>query len=117
MEGSSRSASPKPLSLKPPRTDRLVPPGTRGPLLAAWCRLRRSEALELQRQYVDMLHGTLLVESTWTAPADNRPFVGLAKAVTARRTLAVPPDILPALAGHLELRRATAAGLAVQHRP
>jgi integrase len=70
-------------------------------LLTAWCQLRRGEVLGLQRGDVDLLHGTLTIERAVVQPMNGRPFVGPPKTAAGRRTLAVPPNILPDLGAHL----------------
>ena len=70
--------------------------------LAAWCQLRRGEVLGLQRQDFDLLHGTLNINRAVVLPASGPPFVGPPKTAAGRRTLAVPPNILPDIEAHLE---------------
>jgi len=72
------------------------------PLLAAWCQLRRGEVLGLQRRDIDMLHGTIRVERAWAQSADGRTLIAPPKTAAGRRVLAVPPNTLPELSGHLE---------------
>lgn len=71
-------------------------------LLAAWCQLRRGEVLGLQRADVDLLHGVLKVERAWVLPARGKPVVGPPKTDAGRRTVAIPPNVLPDLVAHLE---------------
>jgi integrase len=71
-------------------------------LLAAWCQLRRSEVLGLQRRDVDLLHGELRVERAWTAPMGQKPLLGPPKTEAGVRTLAIPSNIIPAVTDHLE---------------
>jgi excisionase family DNA binding protein len=71
-------------------------------LLGAWCQLRRGEVLGLQRGDVDLLHGTLSVERAVVLPTRGKPIVGPPKTATGRRSLAVPPNILPDIEAHLE---------------
>ena len=65
--------------------------------LAAWCQLRRGEALGLERRDVDLLHGSIRIERTasW-APGGMQ--LGPPKTEAGLRTVYVPPNIL----GHLE---------------
>lgn len=70
-------------------------------LLAAWCQLRRGEVLGLQRRDVDLLHETLTVDRAVVLPADSRPIIGPPKTAAGRRTLAISPNIMPALVEHL----------------
>lgn len=72
-------------------------------LLAAWCGLRRGEVLALRRADVDIDAGTVtvrrnrveLLESSVAFDADPKTDAG-------RRTVAVPPHVLPFLEEHLE---------------
>jgi excisionase family DNA binding protein len=70
-------------------------------LLAAWCQLRRGEVLGLQRGDVDLLHETLTIERAVVRPPGGRPFVGPPKTAAGRRSLAVPPNIVPDIEAHL----------------
>jgi len=71
-------------------------------LLAAWCQLRRGEVLGLRRRDVDMLHGALVVERAQTVTTDGVLVLGPPKTAAGRRTLTIPPHVLPALTEHLE---------------
>jgi len=72
-------------------------------LLPAWCQLRRGEVLGLQRGDVDRLHSTTIrVERAWSAPMGKSPVLGPPKTEKGTRTLAVPANVVPALADHLE---------------
>jgi integrase len=55
-------------------------------LLAAWCQLRRGEVLGLQRQHIDLLHGTVTIEHALTTEG-----IGAPKTDAGRRTLSIPP--------------------------
>ena len=70
-------------------------------LLASWCQLRRAEILGLQRRDVDMLHGMISIERTWTAVAGKSPVVGPPKTDAGRRRVAVPPNVNDAFDHHL----------------
>ncbi len=68
-----------------------VPESQRAALLmAAWCQLRRGEVVGLQRRDIDPLHGTIRIGRV-------RP-----KTPAGRRTLTIPPNVLPAVLDHLE---------------
>ena len=71
------------------------------PLLAAWCQLRRGEILGLQRRDVDVLHGTISVERTWTVVTGSGPVLGPPKTDAGTRRVAVPPNVAPVLEHHL----------------
>lgn len=79
----------------PPRLSLLV-------LLAAWCGLRRGEVLGLTRGDVDLLHGTVRVQRAVSGLADGTLYVGEPKTAAGRRTVTVPPHLLPNLEAHLE---------------
>jgi len=72
------------------------------PLLAAWCQLRRGEALGIQRQDVDLLHGTISVRRSLTMRCDGVPILGEPKTEAGRRTLSVPSNVLSILEEHIE---------------
>ncbi|MGH9068616.1 MAG: site-specific integrase, partial [Acidimicrobiales bacterium] len=69
--------------------------------LAAWCQLRRGEVLGLQRRDVDLLHGTIRIERAWSVPMGGPASLGPPKTQAGVRTLAVPANVIPALADHL----------------
>ncbi len=71
-------------------------------LLAAWCQLRRGELLGLRRRDVDLMHGTLSVAVTRTKLMSGEMIDKAPKSAAARRTVAVPSHVGPALAGQLE---------------
>jgi integrase len=71
-------------------------------LLAAWCQLRRGELLGLRRQDFDLLHGSLSVSVTRTKLMSGVMIDKAPKSDAARRTVAVPSHVLPALTEHLE---------------
>jgi integrase len=70
-------------------------------LLAAWCQLRRGELLGLRRRDIDLLHGALSVAVTRTKLMSGEMIDEAPKSDAARRTVAVPSHVLPALADHL----------------
>lgn len=69
-------------------------------LLCAWCALRIGEALELRRGDIDPVRGTISVERavSWV---HGKPVIGSPKSAAGRRTVHIPPHVLPALADHL----------------
>lgn len=71
-------------------------------LLPAWCQLRRGEVLGLQRRDVDLLHGTIRIDRSVVRPMDGSTVIGPPKTVAGARTLAVPKNVIPALAEHLD---------------
>lgn len=70
-------------------------------LLAAWCQLRRAEVLGLRRKDVNLLKGTLSIEVTRTMTMAGNHVIKDPKTEAGRRTVAVPPNVLPTLSTHL----------------
>jgi integrase len=70
-------------------------------LLAAWCGLRRGELMGLRRQDVNLVGGTLRVERAVHQLSDGTLLIGPPKTDAGRRTIAIPPHILPDLEAHL----------------
>jgi integrase len=70
-------------------------------LLAAWCGLRFGELAELRRADVDLDGGVLRVTRGVTRTA-GQVHIGDPKSDAGRRTVAIPPHLLPVLTGHLE---------------
>ena len=70
-------------------------------LLAAWCQLRRSEVLGLQRGNIDVQGGLLTVERAWVQPEGGGHEVGPPKTEAGQRTVAIPEHVLPAIEDHL----------------
>ncbi len=71
-------------------------------LLVAWCSLRRGEVLGLQRGDVDLLHGSVRIERAWSAPMGRPPVLGPPKTAAGVRRLAMPANVVPVVAEHLE---------------
>jgi len=70
--------------------------------LAAWCQLRRGEVLGLQRQDINLLHGSISVRRTWTQVAKEGSALGPPKTEAGSRTVSVPTHVLKSLESHLE---------------
>lgn len=70
-------------------------------LLAAWCGLRFGELAELRRGDVDLERGVLRVERAVTS-RDGQVFVGDPKSSAGKRTVSIPPHLLPVIESHLE---------------
>ena len=70
-------------------------------LLASWCQLRRGEILGLQRRDVDLLHGTISVERSWTVVSGSDPVIGPPKTDAGTRRVAIPPNVTSVLEHHL----------------
>ena len=71
-------------------------------LLAAWCGLRRSEIIGLQRDDVDLLDGSFKVQRAVCLTSDDDKVQGPPKSVKGRRTVQMPPQVAEAMATHLE---------------
>lgn len=71
-------------------------------LLAAWCQLRRSEILGLQRRDVDELHGTLKVQRGLVVHTDGKKALGMPKTEAGVRTVAIPANVTEVLSKHLQ---------------
>lgn len=71
-------------------------------LLAAWCGLRRGELLGLQRRDLDLAAGTVRIERGMHQLADGTLVLGPPKTDAGRRTVTIPPHLLPDLASHLD---------------
>lgn len=71
-------------------------------LLAAWCALRVGEVTELRRGDVDVEEGVLRIRRgvVWV---DHQYVVGDPKTSAGKRTVALPPHLLPTIVEHLEL--------------
>jgi integrase len=71
-------------------------------LLAAWCGLRRGEVLGLLTQDVDLTASTVTVRrSRIELLATPRAFDADPKTDAGKRTVAIPPHVLPILAEHI----------------
>ncbi|MGH9104783.1 MAG: tyrosine-type recombinase/integrase [Acidimicrobiales bacterium] len=80
-----------------------VPEGYRAMvMLAAWCGLRFGEAAALRRDRVDLLHGKLRIAETVTELATGERFAGQPKTAAGRRTVAIPPNVIPVFAAHMD---------------
>jgi integrase len=70
-------------------------------LLAAWCGLRFGELAELRRGDVDLDARTVRVERAVTS-RDGQVFVGDPKSQAGRRTVSLPPHLVPVVEQHLD---------------
>jgi len=68
--------------------------------LAAWCHLRVGEVLGLERRDVDLLHRRIHIERT-AYDIGGRLELGPPKTEAGRRTVSIPPHILPSIERHL----------------
>ncbi|MGH8988904.1 MAG: site-specific integrase [Acidimicrobiales bacterium] len=71
-------------------------------LLAAWCQLRRGELLGLRRRDIDTLSGRITISTTRVTTKSKGTVEKAPKTDAGRRTLTVPPNILPQLRRHLD---------------
>ncbi|MHB1711844.1 MAG: tyrosine-type recombinase/integrase [Acidimicrobiales bacterium] len=77
-------------------------------LLAAWCQLRRGEILGLQWGDVDLQHAVLRVVRTRTTMMNGGVAVKVPKTSAGRRTVSIPPHVVPLIANHLAWCASTA---------
>ncbi len=77
-------------------------------LLAAWCGLRFGELTALQRQDFDLDEGTVRVERAAVTVGGER-IVTTPKSTAGRRTVYVPPHLLPDIKTHLAMYTAPRA--------
>lgn len=70
-------------------------------LLAAWCSLRFGELASLRRRRINLLHRTIRVEENAVELSSGRTVFGPPKTEAGRRTVAIPPELVPALEAHL----------------
>jgi integrase len=70
-------------------------------LLAAWCALRFGELAALRRDRIDLMHSEIRVAETVTELATGERFAGPPKTAAGRRTVAIPPHLLPLVEEHL----------------
>lgn len=69
-------------------------------LLAGWCGLRQGELFELRRRDLDLEAAVVRVERGVTR-VKGQHIVGAPKSAAGRRTVAIPPHIVPRLEDHL----------------
>jgi integrase len=71
-------------------------------LLGAWCGLRRGEIIALIPQDIDLTAGTVTVRTNRVELLETRQaFDGPPKTDAGKRTIAVPPHVLPILEAHM----------------
>ena len=70
-------------------------------VMAAWCGLRFGELAALRRDRIDLLHGKVRVAETVTELASGERFAGPPKTSAGRRTVAIPPNVVPVLEAHM----------------
>lgn len=70
-------------------------------LFCSWCAMRIGEVLELRRKDVDLSRGVVQVARS-VAWVSGRPVVGSPKSAAGRRTVTIPPHVVPVLERHLD---------------
>lgn len=70
-------------------------------LLGAWCALRFGELAALRRDRIDLLHSEVIVTETVTEVATGERTIGPPKTAAGRRSVAIPPNVLPVVDQHL----------------
>jgi integrase len=70
-------------------------------LLATWCQLRKGELCALRRKDIDLMRATLAVAQNLQQLRNGRLIVKEPKSQAGRRTVAIPPHVLPAITEHL----------------
>lgn len=71
-------------------------------LLAAWCPLRKGELCALCRRDIDLLRSTVTVVQNLQQLRSGELVIKDPKTKAARRTIAMPSHVLPAITDHLE---------------
>lgn len=69
-------------------------------LLATWCAMRFGELIELRRSDVDFREGVIRIERG-AVRCEGEVIIGDPKSEAGKRTVAIPPHIVPALKKHL----------------
>lgn len=71
-------------------------------LLACWCHLRKAEICALRRRDVDPMRSTVVVAQTLQQLQDGTLVIKEPKTPAGRRTVVIPPHVLPAITEHLD---------------
>ncbi len=71
-------------------------------LLAAWCGLRFGEIAALRKHRLDLDAGTVLVTEAANNLQNGTRITGPPKTEAGRRTVAIPPHVIPELEHHME---------------
>jgi integrase len=80
-------------------------------LLAAWCAMRFGELAALRRDRIDVLHREVIVTETVTELGTGERLLGQPKTAAGRRSVAIPPNVLPEVEQHLSTIGPAAGGL------
>ena len=78
-------------------------------VLAAWCGLRLGELLALTRRRIDVLHRTVQVVGSAYERSDGTVVLGPPKTAAGRRTVSIPPHVMPDVVRHLDEHVASGA--------
>jgi integrase len=70
-------------------------------LLAAWRAMRFGELAALRRDRIDLLHREVIVTETVAELATGERLLGQPKTAAGRRSVAIPPNVLPEVERHL----------------
>jgi integrase len=81
--------------------DAVVPQYRAMILLGAWCSLRFGELAALTRHQINPIQGVIDVQETLTETADGQHRLGPPKTKAGRRTVTIPPHIVPEVEAHL----------------
>lgn len=71
-------------------------------LLASWCQLRKGELCGLRRRDVDPMRSTVTVAQTLQQLRNGTLIIKEPKTEAGRRTVAIPPHVLPAVTAHMD---------------
>jgi integrase len=71
-------------------------------LLAAWCQLRKGELCALRRRDVDLMRATITVGQNLQQLRNGSLIIKEPKTDAGRRTVAIPPHVIPVITAHLE---------------
>ena len=82
-------------------------------LLASWCQLRKGELCGLRRRDIDPMRSTVTVAQTLQQLRNGTLVFKEPKTDAGRRTVAIPPHVLPAITKHLDTFTAAEASALV----
>jgi integrase len=71
-------------------------------LLAAWCQLRKGELCALQRRDFDLMRSTVTISRNLQQLRNGQLILKEPKTRASRRSIAIPPHVLPAIVAHLD---------------
>lgn len=104
----SASSAPRAREIRPATVEELavivgnLPENRRAiALLCSWCAMRIGEVLELRRKDLDLARSVVRVQRS-VAFVSGKPVVGSPKSAAGRRSVTIPPHVVPALQHHLD---------------